>query len=82
MSERILTSEDVAKSLDRAALRVLRILMDVRQQEGLFEPVKGSRFLRPGTLELLAGELATWGVSPMVTTWGGDAERSSGGPDG
>lgn len=39
-----LTADDVAERLDRAAMRALQILMEVRQTEGLFEAVKGSRY--------------------------------------
>ena len=59
-----LTADDVAERLDKAAERVLHILMDTRQQEGdLYEQVRGSRYLK-GALELLAGELAVWEVTP------------------
>lgn len=64
-----LTSDDVAERLDRAALRTLRILMDARQQVGLFEPVKHSRYLT-NTLAALAAEIGLWGIAPqeMPTT--------------
>lgn len=59
-----LTEHDVAERLDRAALRLVRIMMDVRQTPGLFEAVKGSRYLTCGLLEGLAAELQAWGVEP------------------
>lgn len=57
-----LTEHDVADRLDKAALRLLQILMDARQL-GLMEQVKHSRYLTnvPG---LLAAELARWGIEP------------------
>lgn len=59
-----LTEHDVAERLDRAAARLLRILMDVRQIPGLAEDVKASRYLSAGLLEGLAAELETWGIEP------------------
>ncbi len=62
-----LTEHDVAERLSRAADRLLRILMDVRQAEGdLFEDVKRSRYLPGGLLEGLAAELQAWGVEPRT----------------
>lgn len=55
-----LTEHDVAERLDRAAIRVLSIMMDVRQTEGLYESVKASRYLT-NSLDLLAEELRLWG---------------------
>lgn len=59
-----LTPDDVAERLDRAALRTLRILMDVRQHPDLQEPVKHSRYLT-NVLPALAAELETWGFTPQ-----------------
>lgn len=57
-----LTEHDVADRLDRAAVRTLRILMDVRQQPGdLYEQVRASRYLT-NSLSALMAELALWGV--------------------
>jgi hypothetical protein len=58
-----LTEHDVAERLDKAAFRVLRILMDVRQTPGLLEGVKHSRYTT-NVLNLLAAELQEWGVEP------------------
>lgn len=61
-----LTPDDVAERTDRAAMRALRILMDVRQSVDLFEQVKRSRYLT-NSLELLQAEIeAYWSVSPLV----------------
>lgn len=61
-----LTADDVAERLDRAAVRVLRILLDVRQADGdLCVEVKGSRYLT-NSLAWLAAELAAWGVEPCA----------------
>lgn len=57
-----LTPDDVAERLVKAAMRTLRVLLDVRQTDGLFDDVKRSRYLR-GSLNLLADELREWGVS-------------------
>ncbi len=58
--ERVYTSDEIAARLNRAAFRALRILMEVRQTQGLYEEVQASRFLRPGTLDSLATELKEW----------------------
>lgn len=58
-----LTEHDVAERLDHAAVRTLRILMDVRQTEGLYEAVRGSRYLT-NSLNALAAELVTWEIEP------------------
>lgn len=55
-----LTEHDVADRLDKAALRLLRILMDTRQAEGdLYADVRRSRYLTNG-LDLLIEELGHW----------------------
>lgn len=59
-----LTEHDIAERLDHAAMRTLRILIDVRSSEGdLYRDVRGSRYLT-NSLQLLADELEAWGVSP------------------
>jgi hypothetical protein len=62
-TDRPLTEHDVAERLDRAALRVLHILVDARQL-GLMEEVKQSRY-HTNSLNALAAELGTWGVQPV-----------------
>jgi hypothetical protein len=57
-----LTEHDVAERLDKAALRVVRIMSDIRQQ-GFMDLVKHSRYLT-GALNILAAELKLWGVEP------------------
>lgn len=57
-----LTEHDVAERLDRAAIRVVRIMADTRQL-GAMDPVKASRYLT-NSLNILASELALWGVTP------------------
>lgn len=59
-----LTEHDVADRLDKTALRLLRILMDVRQTPGLQEAVKHSRYLT-NIPDALAAELAAWGFQPI-----------------
>jgi hypothetical protein len=53
----------VAERLDRAILRVVRIMADARQQ-GYMDAVKRSRYLTnsPG---ILAAELVLWGAEPQ-----------------
>lgn len=68
-----LTADDVAERLDKAMLRVVRIMYDTRQMPGdLMEQVKASRY-RTNIGNMLAAELATWGIEPRtpddVTTW-------------
>lgn len=58
-----LTEHDVADRLDKAALRVVRIMTDARQQ-GYAEAVKHSRYLT-NVLGILAAELQLWGVQPQ-----------------
>lgn len=58
-----LTEHDVAERIDRAALRLARIMGDIRQQGGM-EPVKHSRYLA-GALPILAAELQLWGIEPQ-----------------
>lgn len=71
-----LTPDDVAERLDHAALRVLRILMDVRQIEGLCDAVKQSRYLT-NTCHDLAAELVVWGfhISGDATAGGLSYDR-------
>lgn len=59
-----LTEHDVADRLDKAGLRVLRIMMDVRQIPGAQEAVKSSRYLT-NVLNALAWELQEWGFTPQ-----------------
>jgi hypothetical protein len=54
-----LTADDVADRLNRAMVRTMRILMEVRQTEGLFDEVKRSRYLTLMPADL-AAELALW----------------------
>lgn len=54
-----LTEHDVAARLDKAALRVLQILMEIRQLD-MMDQVKASRYTT-NAMDLLANELATWG---------------------
>lgn len=58
-----LTEHDVAERLDRAAYRVARIMLDARR-DGYMDLVKHSRYLT-GALQLVAAELALWGVEPQ-----------------
>jgi hypothetical protein len=58
-----LTEHDVAARLDKAALRTVHILMEMRQL-GMMEPVKHSRYLT-NTLSMLAAELQLWDVEPQ-----------------
>lgn len=59
-----LTPHDVAQRLDRAALRVLRIMMEVRQTPGLQEAVLASRY-HTNVMDELAAELQRWGIEPF-----------------
>jgi hypothetical protein len=58
-----LTEHDVAERLDKAALRVTRIMSDARQQ-GYAGAAKRSRYLT-NVLGILAAELKLWGVQPQ-----------------
>jgi hypothetical protein len=58
-----LTEHDAAARLDKAAVRTVTILMDLRQA-GMAEPVKHSRYLT-NSLSMLAAELRLWGVDPQ-----------------
>jgi hypothetical protein len=58
-----LTEHDVAERLDKAALRVLRIMSDARQQ-GYMEAVRHSRYLT-NVLGMLAAELVLWNAEPQ-----------------
>jgi hypothetical protein len=61
-----LTPDDVAERLTRAAMRTLRIMLDVRQSPDLYPAVRRSRYLLPDILELLSAELDEWGIKPRV----------------
>lgn len=65
--DRVLTTDEIAARLNRAAFRTLRALMDLRQMDGIREAVVRSRFLQPGTLENLSAELIAWGIEPTAT---------------
>lgn len=53
-----LTADDVAERVSKAAMRLLSILMDYRQQEGdLFKEISGSRYLDAGVLQAVYKEL-------------------------
>jgi hypothetical protein len=55
-----LTEHDVAERIDRAAMRLLRMLGDVREADGdLFDDVRRSRY-HSNALDLLAEEIALW----------------------
>jgi hypothetical protein len=54
-----LTPHDVAERLDKAALRTLRILTEVREDPDLFGQVKHSRY-HTNVCRLLADELENW----------------------
>lgn len=62
-----LTADDVAERLDKALVRVLRIMLDVRQTEGnLLADVRKSRYLT-NSINAVAYELQTdeWNVQPI-----------------
>jgi hypothetical protein len=65
--DRVLTTDEIAARLNRAAFRTLRALMDLRQMDGMRNEVVRSRFLHPGTLENLSAELSAWGIEPTAT---------------
>lgn len=54
-----LTEHDVADRLDKAMLRVWRILLDVRQDPVLYEAVRQSRY-RTNVMHELMKELDVW----------------------
>jgi hypothetical protein len=55
-----LTEHDIAARIDKAALRLINILMDIRQQEGdLWHDVRRSRYMS-GVLGMLGEEIAIW----------------------
>jgi hypothetical protein len=70
-----LTEHDAAERLDRAALRTVSILMDLRQL-GMMDLVKHSRYLT-NSLNMLAAELELWGVEPQHN-WADQARRLAG----
>lgn len=53
-----LTEHDVAERLDKAALRLLNIMIDARNL-GIMQEVRGSRYLT-NVLDLLADEIKAW----------------------
>lgn len=63
-----LTPDDVAERLDKAALRVLRIMYDIRENGGpeLLAQVRSSRYLT-NAVNALAAELAMddWNIEPQ-----------------
>ncbi len=59
----ILTPDQVAARLDTALTRAWRIAWDVRQTDGLYEQVRGSRFVTNAAPGLMA-ELLHWGFKP------------------
>lgn len=58
-----LTEHDIAERLDKAVLRVIRIMADARQL-GFHEPVRDSRYMTVNSLGILRAELDLWGVEP------------------
>lgn len=63
--DKTLTPDDVAKKLETAALRVWRIMLDLRQAEGdLYEQVRDNRYLTTGVLQGLLAELLAWEINP------------------
>lgn len=76
-----LTEHDVAERLDHAALRLLRIMQDVRlNHPELLGPVRGSRFLT-NAVNALAYELKhpEWNISPVPLREESQAGEQSGG---
>jgi hypothetical protein len=71
-----LTEHDVADRIDRAALRLARILADIRQQGGM-EAVQHSRYLT-NAANILAAELQAWGIEPQAGWIGETAEAGTG----
>lgn len=64
MNDRVLTTDEVAKRVERAVVRCVKVLMDIRQVEGyLYEDVRASRFVTNAG-DILAAELAVWGFKP------------------
>lgn len=57
-----LTEHDVADRIDKAGLRLLRILIEIREME-MVEEVKTSRYFT-NALPALAAEMQTWGIEP------------------
>jgi hypothetical protein len=70
-----LTEHDVADRIDRAALRLARILADIRQQGGM-PAVQRSRYLT-NAVNILAAELEAWGIEPQ----GGWIGQTTGEPE-
>lgn len=58
-----LTEHDVAERLDKAAMRVLKILVEVREMD-ILPLVKSSRYLT-NSLNALAAELQAWDIEPV-----------------
>jgi hypothetical protein len=61
----LLTPDHIAASLERAAYRTLRILMEARQTDGL-EEIHLSPQVGAGLLEALAWELQQRGIEPRA----------------
>lgn len=68
-----LTEHDVADRLDKAALRLLRIMWDARQL-GMVEAVSNSRYFTNVTGALRA-ELDEWGIEPSPLRQRGTEEK-------
>lgn len=72
-----LTADDVAERLDHAALRLLRIMYDVRQTPGtLLADVRRSRYFT-NAVNALAYELGMdeWNIEPRPLIAGGQPDR-------
>lgn len=59
-----LTEHDVAERMNKAALRLLRIMMDARQL-GLMVEVRGSRYMSANALGALRAEMDAWSIEPQ-----------------
>ena len=78
-----LTEHDIAERLEKAMLRVWRIMLDARQVEGqvgtydsLMEADKGSRYLT-NVPEALMWEMQRWGIEPHCAS----SEQETNGTD-
>lgn len=58
-----LTEHDFAERLDKAALRLMRIMWDARRLE-LMEPIKSSRYLT-NIVYALRAEMDLWDIDPQ-----------------
>lgn len=61
---KVLTPDDVAKRLERATMRVWRIMLDARQEEHLYAALKSSPITYSGALQGLLAELLAWDIKP------------------